>query len=162
MSRQGLYLPKKAYFEAKMAVFGSNILIFAWGSKSFGIHFLEKPPRHLVSCLHCFLVGHRTKWAKLPILGPIWPKMHILCHICPVFCTLLHIYINMQRHITRLAMVKEQLLSDWIFHTSHFTSSDCLCRLIRLIRLIWLIRLFRLIRLIRLDLQWRYRLHSYM
>ena len=28
MSRQGLHVPKKAYFEAKIAVFGPNFLIF--------------------------------------------------------------------------------------------------------------------------------------
>ena len=43
MSRQGLYVPKKAYF-------GPKILIFTGGSKSFGTHVTEKPPWHLVQC----------------------------------------------------------------------------------------------------------------
>ena len=42
MSRQGLYVPKKAYFGAKMVVFGPNILIFLGGSKSSGTHMYQK------------------------------------------------------------------------------------------------------------------------
>ena len=38
ISRQGLYVPKKAYFGAKMAVFGPNILIILGGSQISGTH----------------------------------------------------------------------------------------------------------------------------
>ena len=38
MSQQGLQVPKKAYFGAKMAVFGPNILFILGGSKSSGTH----------------------------------------------------------------------------------------------------------------------------
>ena len=41
MNRQGLYVPKKAYFGEKMAVFGPNILIILEGSKSSGTHISE-------------------------------------------------------------------------------------------------------------------------
>ena len=34
MNRQGLYVPRKAYFGAKMSVFGPNILMILIGSKS--------------------------------------------------------------------------------------------------------------------------------
>ena len=38
MSQQGLYVLKKAYFGAKMAFFGPNILIILGGSKSSGTY----------------------------------------------------------------------------------------------------------------------------
>ena len=41
MSQQGLYVPKKAYLGAKMAVFGPNILIILGGSKSSDTHISE-------------------------------------------------------------------------------------------------------------------------
>ena len=41
MSQQGLYVSKKAYFGAKMAVFGPNILIILRGGKSSGTHISE-------------------------------------------------------------------------------------------------------------------------
>ena len=41
VSRQSLYVPKKAYFGAKMAVFGPNILIILGGSKSSGTNISE-------------------------------------------------------------------------------------------------------------------------
>ena len=44
MNRQGLYVPKKAYFGAEMAIFGPNILIILGGSKSSGKHI---PENHL-------------------------------------------------------------------------------------------------------------------
>ena len=47
------------------------------GIKSFGTHVTEKTPRHL---LHCFLVGHKIKWAKN---ANIWPKMSVLGQIWP-------------------------------------------------------------------------------
>ena len=42
MSRQGLYVPEKAYFGAKMAVFG-QASIFLGGSKSYGTNILLVP-----------------------------------------------------------------------------------------------------------------------
>ena len=41
MRRQCLYVLKKAYFRAKMAVFGPNILISMGGSKISGKHISE-------------------------------------------------------------------------------------------------------------------------
>ena len=58
MSRQGLYVPKKAYFGTKMAVFGPNILIILGGSKSSGTHISEN---HFRIDL---LAGHGTKWIR--------------------------------------------------------------------------------------------------
>ena len=45
MSRQGLYVPKKAYFGAKMAVFGPNILIILGGAKVLVSNY--QPPHSL-------------------------------------------------------------------------------------------------------------------
>ena len=52
---------------AKMAVFGPNILIILWGSKSCGTHI-----NHCRTMFASFLVGHGTKWTKN---ANIWPKM---------------------------------------------------------------------------------------
>ena len=51
ISRQGLYVPKKAYSGAKMAVFGPNILIILGGSKSSGTYISEN---HLGTSLALF------------------------------------------------------------------------------------------------------------
>ena len=53
MSRQGLYVPKKAYFGAKMAVFGPNILIILGGSKSSGTHISENHLRTSFALFFC-------------------------------------------------------------------------------------------------------------
>ena len=70
-------MTKNAYFGPNLAILGPNILIPTGGSKSFGTHVTEKPPRHLFAS---FLVGHGTKWVKnaniwpkKPNLGQIWP-----------------------------------------------------------------------------------------
>ena len=58
-----------------MAVFGPKILIFMGGSKSFGTHLTEKPPKHLVSIV--FWPGMESNWPKRPILGQkcqFWAK----------------------------------------------------------------------------------------
>ena len=47
MSQQGIYVPIKACFRAKLAVFGPNILIILGGQKFWYPH-IRKPPRHLV------------------------------------------------------------------------------------------------------------------
>ena len=41
-------MPEKEYFGQNLAVLGPKFLIFTGGSKSFGTHITEKPPRHLV------------------------------------------------------------------------------------------------------------------
>ena len=46
-------MTKNAHFGPNLAVFGPNILIPTGGSKSFGTHVTEKPPRHLV----CIIFG---------------------------------------------------------------------------------------------------------
>ena len=58
------YVSKKAYFGAKMAVFGPKLLIFTRGSKGFGTHIMEKPPRP------CFWSGMGPNEPKMPIFGP--------------------------------------------------------------------------------------------
>ena len=64
MRRQCLYVLKKAYFRAKMAVFGPNILISMGGSKISGKHISENDLG--TSFALFFLVGHRqgTKWIR--------------------------------------------------------------------------------------------------
>ena len=52
MSRQSLFVPKNAYFAAKMAVFGPIILIILGGSKSSGTHISEN---HLGAVLALFV-----------------------------------------------------------------------------------------------------------
>ena len=123
-------MTKNAIFGQNCVILGQKILIFTGESKSFGTHFTEKPPKHLVCivfwsawdkmgqkcqylaqsdqecrflakfgcfwaknpyyfrrkqkfwyqckgkttyapCLHHFLAGHGTKWAKN---ANIWPK----------------------------------------------------------------------------------------
>ena len=65
-NQQGLYVPKKSYFGAKMAVFGPNILIILWGSKSSGTHISEN---HLGTSFALFFsVGHGTKRIRKPTL----------------------------------------------------------------------------------------------
>ena len=66
--RQGLYVPKKAYFGAKMAVLGPNILTIL--TKRYGTHISVCSMRLLVRIV--LLVGHGTKWI---IKANIWPKM---------------------------------------------------------------------------------------
>ena len=61
MSRKGLYVPKKAYF-------GPKILIFQGGSKSFGTHISERPPRHLVRIVFWSGIGQNVQ--KMAIFGP--------------------------------------------------------------------------------------------
>ena len=53
MGQKCPYLARKASFGPNLAVFGPNILIPTGGSKSFGTHVTEKPPRHLV----CIIFG---------------------------------------------------------------------------------------------------------
>ena len=52
MSQQGLYVPKKAYFGAKIAVFGPNIIITFEGAKVLVYTYQEtnEAPRS-----HCFI-----------------------------------------------------------------------------------------------------------
>ena len=66
MSRQGLYVTKKAFFWAKMAVFRPNI---GKGAKDLVPTYQKttQAPRRFV-----FLVGHGKKWIKK---ANIWPKM---------------------------------------------------------------------------------------
>ena len=72
MSRQGLFVPKKAYFRPNLDVFGQKVLIFMGGSKSFGTHVTEQPPGHLVCIVFWSGIGRNGQ--KMPIFGPKWPK----------------------------------------------------------------------------------------
>ena len=58
MSQQGLYVPEKSYFGAKIAPFGPNIIIILGGSKSFGTNISEN---HLGTsfALFCGLAWHQ-------------------------------------------------------------------------------------------------------
>ena len=72
MSRQGLYLPKKAYFGAKMAVFWPNILIIVGGRKQkqkFWYTYIRKPPGHLVRIF--FWSSIAPNWSESPKFNPI-------------------------------------------------------------------------------------------
>ena len=82
ISWQGLYVPKKAYFGAKLAVFGPNIL---GGSKSSGTHISKK---HLGASFALFYwSGMAPNGSERPVLGPKWPKMHIrFLLLDPGFC----------------------------------------------------------------------------
>ena len=76
MSRQGLYVPKVAYFGAKMAVFGPHILIILGGSKGSGTYISEN---HLGTLFELsFWSDMAPKESERPVFGPKWPKMHIV------------------------------------------------------------------------------------
>ena len=68
MNQPGLCVPKKAYFWPNLAFLGPKILIFMGGSKIFGTHLTEKPPRHLFRIV--FWSGMGLKGPKMPISGP--------------------------------------------------------------------------------------------
>ena len=57
-----------AYFGPNSAVFEPKILILTGGSKSFGTHVTEKPPRHLVRIVFWSGIGRNGQ--KMPIFGP--------------------------------------------------------------------------------------------
>ena len=66
MSQQGLYVPKKSYFGAKMALFGpTNILIILGGSKRFGTNISEN---HLGTSFALFFF-----WSSMALNGPEKP-----------------------------------------------------------------------------------------
>ena len=71
MSQKCQYLAKNANFGPSLAIFVPNILFILGGSKSFGTHIPEKPPRHLV----CIVLWSGT--------GPNGPKRPVLCQIWP-------------------------------------------------------------------------------
>ena len=50
-----------------LALFGPKNLGFTEGSKSFGTHITEKPPRHLVWIV--FWLGKELNGPKIPIFG---------------------------------------------------------------------------------------------
>ena len=64
MNRQGLYVPKKAYFGAKMAVFGPNILISMGGSKISGKHISENDLGTSFAFFFWSGNGQGTKWIR--------------------------------------------------------------------------------------------------
>ena len=62
------YVPKKAYFGAKMAVFGPKILILFRGSKSSDTHISEK---HLGTSFALFFwSGKAPNGSETPYFGP--------------------------------------------------------------------------------------------
>ena len=61
MSRQGLYVPKKAYFGPNLAVFEQKILLFTGGSKSFGTHITKN---HLGTSFALFLGRARDQMGQ--------------------------------------------------------------------------------------------------
>ena len=68
MSRQGQFVPKKAYFGTKMAVLGLNILINFGGSKSSGTHISEN---HLDTLFALFYwSGMAPNGSEGPIFDP--------------------------------------------------------------------------------------------
>ena len=87
MSREGLYVPPKAYLGAKkMAVFGPNILIILEGSKSSGTHISEN---HLGTSFALFFVRHqRARKAN------VWPKI-IKVYISSIFIRKITIFSEM-------------------------------------------------------------------
>ena len=66
----GTSLTKNAYFGPNLAVFGPKILISTGGSKIFGTHVTEKPPRHRV-CIVSWL-GMGRNGPKMPIFSQKW------------------------------------------------------------------------------------------
>ena len=75
-------MPKKAYFGAKMAVFGPNILIILGGSKSSGTHIsenylcaeLQKRLLQLCLCGTHITENHFVGIVFLSGMGPLGPK----------------------------------------------------------------------------------------
>ena len=68
ISRQGLYVTKKAYFGAKMAVFGPHILIILGGSKGSGTYISEN---HLGTLFELsFWSDMAPKESERPVFGP--------------------------------------------------------------------------------------------
>ena len=72
---------KNANFGPNLVVLGHKLQIFIGESKSFGTLATEKTPRHLVHIV--FWSGKGQNGPKMPILGPKWPKMPILCQNLP-------------------------------------------------------------------------------
>ena len=69
-------MTKNAYFGPKLAAFGSKTLILMGGSKSFGTHLTENPPRKLVRIV--FLSGIGSNGPKMMIFGQkcqFWAKL---------------------------------------------------------------------------------------
>ena len=67
------------FFHSTCFYFCFCFVILAGGSKSFGIHITEKPPRHLVRIVLWLAMG--SKGPKRPIFSQkckIWPKMQNL------------------------------------------------------------------------------------
>ena len=69
--------PQMHIFGPMLAVFGPKILIYHGSNQKFWYPYNGKITK--AHCLHCFLVGHGTKWAKnaniwpnMPLLGKIW------------------------------------------------------------------------------------------
>ena len=67
-----LKMAKNDYLGPKLIIFGTKILILSGGSKSFGTHVTEKPPRHLVCIV--FWSGIGSHGPKMPIFGQFWTK----------------------------------------------------------------------------------------
>ena len=59
---------ENAIFGPNLAFFGHKIVIFTGGSKSFGTHVTEKPPRHLVRIVFGQALDKMCK--KMAIFGP--------------------------------------------------------------------------------------------
>ena len=80
MRRLGLYVPKKACFGAKMAVFGPITLIILWGSKSSGTHISEN---HWGTCSHCFI---GRAWHQMDHIGQYLGEDDQKCISWAKFC----------------------------------------------------------------------------
>ena len=74
-------MTKNAYFGPNLPVLWPKILILTGGSKSFGTHITEKPPRHLARIVYWSgmgpngpkmpIFGQKSQfWANLAIYGP--------------------------------------------------------------------------------------------
>ena len=74
-------MAKNAYFGPNLPVLWPKILILTGGSKSFGTHITEKPPRHLARIVYWSgmgpngpkmpIFGQKSQfWANLAIYGP--------------------------------------------------------------------------------------------
>ena len=74
MSKKCQYLAQnnqKCIYWVKFGLFWAKNLNLTGGSKTFGTHVTEKPPRHLVRIVFWSAMG--SNGPKMPVLGQIWP-----------------------------------------------------------------------------------------